>query len=157
MRKNEYFENMRTVGTAFGEARELRRQKREEMVNKGDWDGVKEWDKYEKEHFPYPYTAGQCDAFRAYDMNLRAGSKGFFEVKELPWENDTKDFVETMKAAGIQKFLVTDESTALMRVLFELSENGCKVCRLRSFKRMEHSFCTDHEVDVRGIVVKIVA
>ena len=44
---------------------------------------------------------------------------------DLPWPRDIHEFVETLRAAGITEFAVTDRSTGLMEGLHLLAAEGC--------------------------------
>ena len=73
-------------------------------------------------------TWGQQYAYRAWRDTVE-NNADMFEVRELPWGNnleaDTPEFVKTLHEAGIDHFVVTDESTALMRGLHALIAAGC--------------------------------
>lgn len=71
---------------------------------------------------------GQGYAYRAWRDNLE-NDTSVFEVHELPWSDPDLDgemqrFVEALREAGIDHFVVTDESTALMRCLHILVAAG---------------------------------
>lgn len=72
-------------------------------------------------------TWGQGMAYRAWENSLE-NDTSIFEVRELPWGNHVKeemrDFVDTLRVAGVDHFAVTDESTALMTSLHELIAAG---------------------------------
>lgn len=73
-------------------------------------------------------TWGQSYAYRAWRDTLE-NDVSAFEVHELPWQDttiaeDMKSFVETLRAAAIDHFVVTDQSTALMRCLHALIAAG---------------------------------
>ena len=75
-----------------------------------------------------PKTWGQSYAYRAWRDSLENDASAF-EIHELPWGNNVMeemgDFVDTLRAANIDRFVVTDESTALMHSLHALINNGC--------------------------------
>lgn len=92
----------------------------------------REYDKAPKEDRPiFPYNGGKISAYRAWQESERLG-EDILIVRELPWEVDSgaADFVLTLIAAGIQDFVVTDSSTALMRMLHKLSACGCRIVGL---------------------------
>ncbi len=72
-------------------------------------------------------TWGQGIAYRAWRDSLE-NDTSMFEVHELPWGSNVNeemhDFVETLRAAGVDRFAVTDESTALMTSLHALIAAG---------------------------------
>jgi len=80
----------------------------------------------------YPFTDGQTKAYRAWVGSTRSESS-LFEVQDLPWPRDIRDFVETLRAAGITEFAVTDRNTGLMEGLHLLAAEGCAMeglCRV---------------------------
>lgn len=82
------------------------------------------------------FTDGQLKAYRAWIESTRDESSAF-EVRDLPWDKDTHDFVETLRAAGIAEFAVTDRSTALMQLLHLLTAEGCRMQGLCKVTRRE--------------------
>lgn len=72
-------------------------------------------------------TWGQHYAYRAWRDSLENDSNAF-EVHELPWGQKVKEempiFVETLRDAGIDHFIVTDQSTSLMESLHALVAAG---------------------------------
>ncbi len=72
-------------------------------------------------------TWGQHCAYRAWRDSLENESSTF-EVRELPWGQKVKEempiFVETLRDAGVDHFIVTDQSTSLMESLHVLVANG---------------------------------
>ena len=91
------------------------------------------------------YPGGAWKAYWAWRNCLQYGSEEY-ELGDHLWSNEVKDFVETVKAAGITSFLVTGQSTALMRNLFELSANGCEMGALCMIRR-PHGFFKDEPGD----------
>ena len=70
---------------------------------------------------------GQHYAYHAWLDSLK-NDASTFEVNELPWgsnvKDDMKDFVETLREAGVDHFIVTDQSTSLMESLHVLVATG---------------------------------
>lgn len=77
---------------------------------------------------------GKYEAFRTYDFNLDHDCSEF-ECNELPWTTDMKEFVETMREAGVETIAVTERSTALMENLHKLAKTGCKLGELCTVTR----------------------
>lgn len=77
---------------------------------------------------------GRYEAFRAYDFNLDHNCSEF-ECNELPWTTDMKDFVETLREAGVESIAVTERSTALMENLHKLAKQGCTLGELCTVTR----------------------
>lgn len=81
-------------------------------------------------------TNGQAKAWQAWTETTRSQSSAF-EVRDLPWDRDIHDFVETLRAAGVAEFAVTDRSTALMGSLHRLVDEGCTMQGLCKVTRDE--------------------
>ena len=140
MEKNTYFEHMRNTAIAYNEAQAIREKERDAMIAADNWDGVKAFDRREKEEFPYPFTAGQNKALVLYDRSLRNGADAF-EADDLPWDYELADFVETLRNAGIKAIVVTDQSTGLMDGIYGLTNLGCRMNGLKTVTRADdHRF-----------------
>lgn len=151
MEKNSYFEEMRNTAIAYNEARSIREKDREAMIAAGDWDGVKTFDKREKEEFPYPFTSGENKALTEYDKSLQNDADAF-EVEDLPWDYELADFVKTLRAAKVDNIVVTDQSTALMDGIYGLSGLGCRMGTLRTVTRAnDHRFGSKEPERKNGI------
>ena len=71
-----------------------------------------------------PITDGKHRAYIAWFNSFRNRSS-VFEVNDLPWPRNIHEFVETLRAAGVVEFAVTDRSTGLMEGLHKLVAEGC--------------------------------
>lgn len=74
-------------------------------------------------------TAGPRYAYHAWRATQEHGAD-MFEVDELlPWGEGAPatmvEFIDTLRAAGVETFAVTDRSTALMDELLALFATGC--------------------------------
>ena len=65
------------------------------------------------------------------------------------WDNEVHDFVDTMRKAGIETFVFTNKSTALMDNLHGFAAEGCKMDGLCVIKRK------GGKEEVKGIRIKI--
>ena len=94
-------------------------------------------------------------ALQAYRNTTQRGCDAF-EVDDLPWPDDTKDFVETLRKAGITSIVVTDESTGLMDGIYDLTACGCTMGSLRTVTRADDFRFGSREPETkRGIGFKI--
>lgn len=135
MKNNTYFQTMSQTSAEYGKAQAQREAEKDAIRKAEDWAALDAW--YEREkRFKYPFSDGQDKAFCAWDKTIRNESS-IFEVEDLPWDKDTHDFVETLRAAGITEFAVTDQSTALMRNLHHLAAEGCAMQGLCKVTRSE--------------------
>ena len=145
MEKNTYFEQMRDTAIAYSEAQAIREKERDAMIAADNWDGVKAFDKREKEEFPCPFTAGQNKALVLYDRSLRNGADAF-EADDLPWDYEMADFVD------ITAIVVTDQSTGLMDGIYGLTALGCRMNGLKTVTRADdHRFGSKEPERKNGI------
>lgn len=152
MKNNTYFQTMSQTSAEFGKAQAQREAEKEAIRLAKDWDALDAW--YEREKgFKYPFTNGQDKAFCAWVNSVRDESS-IFEVRDLPWDKDTHDFVETLRAAGITEFAVTDQSTALMRLLHLLAAEGCTMQGLCTVTRSEVRWGGDGTEEYQGILFR---
>lgn len=156
---NGYFKMMRDIGEGYEAARVRRKAEKDALMKANDWDGVKAWNEREK-NFPFPFSHGAMKAFYAFENSRRSESRvngeRVFEVSDLPWEKDVHDFAVCLKEAGVAEFAVTDQSTALMRLLHILAdEEGCRMVGLCKVTRSENRWGEDGTEDYDGILMRI--
>ncbi len=101
----------------------------------------------------YPFTNGQVKAYRAWVSSTRSESSRF-EVQDLPWPRDIHDFVETLRAAGVAEFAVTDHSTGLMEGLHGLVAEGCTMQGLCTVTRSEFRWGGNGTEEYQGILFR---
>ena len=156
---NTYFQTMRDIGEGYERARVARKAERDALMKADDWDGVKAWNEREKA-FPFPFSKGYMSAYRAW-QNSTANESGvsgesILEVNDLPWDNEAHDFITCLKEAGITQFAVTDQSTALMRVLHILAdEEGCKLKGFCKVTRSERRWGSEEIEIYDGILMSL--
>jgi hypothetical protein len=149
--KNAYFESMYKEVRSYQEKKEAVRKQRSRLFDEEKYDEGTALMKAFKEEHPFPYTDGAMKAYWAYqNMNYRGSD--CFEVEDLPWPKDMKDFADTLREAGIDAITVTDQSTGLMDGIYGLSENGWKMGGLKTVTRKDdHRFGTDEPETKNGI------
>lgn len=153
--RNTFFEEMKEAGYAYQEAKDKRLETRTELIKTDKWDEVRAFDEKEKAEHPFPFTKGAMKALQAYRNTTQRGCDAF-EVDDLPWPDDTKDFVETLRKAGITSIVVTDESTGLMDGIYDLTACGCTMGSLRTVTRADDFRFGSREPETkRGIEFKI--
>ena len=102
---------------------------------------------------------GFCQAWSAYSQT-KANESSVFETGSdlhLP-DKHIPDFVKALRESGIKKILVTDQSTALMRILSGMENAGCTVTGMGKVSRKARPFDTkavDGRIEVPGIVVQL--
>ena len=149
--KNAYFESMYKEVRSYQEKKEAVRKQRSKLFDEEKYDEGTALMKAFEEENKFPYTDGAMKAYWAYqNMNYRGSD--CFEVEDLPWPKDMKDFAETLQEAGIDAITVTDQSTGLMDGIYGLSENGWKMGTLKTVTRKDdHHFGTDEPERKNGI------
>lgn len=105
----------------------------------------------ELEH-PYPFTAGENTLMKAYERSMEDGAD-LLEFADSWWDYDIRSLVEAMKETGVRGFAITEESTALMRDLWSLQEEGCSIGGMRMVTR-EHSRWHGKE-EKKGILIHV--
>ena len=152
MKNNTYFQTMNQTSAEFEKARAARKAEKDTILKAEDWAALNAWHEREK-GFKYPFTNGQEKAYHAWFNSVRDESSTF-EVRDLPWDKDTHDFVETLRAAGITEFAVTDQSTALMRLLHLLTAEGCTMQGLCTVTRSEIRWGGNGTEEYQGILFR---
>ncbi len=83
------------------------------------------------------YNRGQCIAYRAYN-NYKNGIYSVFVVDENFYDaSDVKDFLDILREAEIETFILTCKSTSLMENIHDLVGYGCVL--VEPCKVMKHS------------------
>ncbi len=150
---NGYFKMMHDIGEGYERARSIRNKEKEELIERKDWKGVDAWNEREKS-FPFPFSAGYMKAYRAWKHSTEYKTD-YFEVNDLPWEDDAHDFLICLKEAGVEEFAITESSTALMGVLHALGKEGCQMRGFCEVKRIENNWGEDEVKTYNGILMSI--
>lgn len=112
-----------------------------------------EWEKREQ-HFPFPFSRGQTTAYNAWKES-KANGLEIVECRDLPWEKDFPDFIETLREARIEAILVTDSAFSNKRYTYLFEEAGCIIVGHQMFVRHEKRSTGIENVDTTGILVVI--
>lgn len=107
--------------------RECKRYEEEKEAKRAELDRDEFWAWYEKHDKPeYPLTRGQAKAWHLWYWNEREE----LNFDDFVWEKEAKDFIDTLRAAGVKTFTMTNDSTALMENMHWFQENGCTLMGL---------------------------
>lgn len=148
---NTYFSMMYQEGCKYQEKKDEAEKQRRALFDQDKYDEGTAVMKAFTESNPFPFSDGAMKAFQSYRNSEERGSYSF-EVDDLPWAKDIKDFVETLKAAGIKRFIVTDQSTGLMEGIYGLVASGCQMGGLRIITReKDYRFGSDEPERKNGI------
>lgn len=134
-RNNAHFEELRRIGYEFEEKRRAHEEKKQQILEDYGWesDELKAWYE-EKKEMTYPVEAGACKAYRAWSQSVE-NEKDEVEMDDFLWDREVKDFVEAMREAGIESFIYTNSSTALMENMHRLTDEGCRMGKLVKISR----------------------
>ena len=129
MKSNAYFEEMRQELDAWEERRDAHRALRREITDKYGYDSP-EYDEWYDNKPVCPYESGACKAYQAFLYSMDELVMGDFL-----WDREVADFVGTLRKAGIQSFILTTKSSALMENLHWLADEGCEIAGLVKIER----------------------
>ena len=148
---NPHFEELRKLGRKYDEERKALEDKKIGLIEKYGWDSpeVKAWYE-ERENLKYPVPQGACKAARAWQTSCENGYEDV-EMDDFLWDKEVKDFVDTLRKAGITTFIYTNQSTAMMDNLHDLEKEGCIMEGLCKMERTEKAFGENRVKEVRGV------
>ena len=150
-RENTYFAEMKRVGYAFEEKRAAHQSRKQDIINQYGWDSeeLKQW-YAEKEAMQFPFTQGASKAYRAWAQSL-SRKEDELEMDDFLWEQEVKDFIDTLRQAGIATFVYTNQSTAVMENLHAFAAQGCTMTGLCTITRQETRWGDEEPYEVQGI------
>ena len=148
-----YFQRMYEEACRFHQAQDERKKEKEALEAADNWDAVSAWWEREKQ-IQNPYTQGQYKAYWAF-RNSSEIESGDLEMNDFLWERDVKDFSDTLKAAGVTTFVLTNQSTALMENIHQLEAEGWKLLGPCKLPVKEFRYGSDRIVDHLGLRFEI--
>ena len=148
---NAYFENLYKLGCEYEAARTERRARKKQIIETYGWDSeeLKAW-YAEDAAAKFPFEQGACKAYRAWKSSI-SRKENEVEMDDFLWEKEVKDFVEALKSAGIETFVYTNQSTAVMENLHQLVAAGCTMQGLCTITRQETRWGEEEPTEVQGI------
>ena len=152
MKNNKYFDEFTRIGTEWTEEHEAHKAKKQGIIDTFGWDSdeLKAW--YEEEaKMHFPFADGTCKAYRAWKNS--DGDEVIFD--EFVWEREAADFIEAFRNAGIETFVITNQSTALMENLHWFENLGCKMQGLCTIVKKDNRFGEEREEKIMGIRMKV--
>ena len=141
---NAYFENFKRIGREY-EAARVERQARKQQISAE----LKAW--YEEDAAAkFPYESGACKAYRAWATSI-CRKETELEMDDFVWEKEVRDFLEALRSAGIETFVYTNQSTAVMENLHAFAAEGCTMLGLCTITRHETRWGEEEPYEVQGI------
>lgn len=148
---NSYFEEMKRIGYAWEEARVERKNRKQQIIDTHGWDSeeLKAW--YEEDKAAaFPFPQGASKAYRAWAGSI-SRKEDEVEMDDFLWEKEVHDFIDTLRKAGIQTFVYTNQSTAVMENLHAFAAEGCTMDGLCTITRHEDRWGDEEPTEVMGI------
>ena len=113
MKNNEVFNEIRRTATEWETAKRERSERKKSIIKEFGYDSPEyaAWSESDTET-PFPISHGAMKAYHAWRSNNENDTEEF-EFNDFTWETETKDFIDTLRKAGIETMIITNASTAL--------------------------------------------
>ena len=148
---NTYFENLKRIGHEYEAARVERQARKKQIIDTLGWDSeeLKAW--YEEDDAAkFPFESGVSKAYRAWAISI-SRKEAELEMDDFLWDKEVRDFVETLRSAGLETFVYTNQSTAVMENLHAFAAEGCTMLGLCIITRQETRWGEEEPYEVQGI------
>ena len=121
---NAYFENLRRLGKEHATQYKAHDALQDSIAEKYGWGSPEMDDWYaeqERLEATNPVAGGIGKAYRAWYW----GTTDELEMSDFLWDREVEGFVDTLRKAGIQTFVYTNQSTAVLENIHQLVAAGC--------------------------------
>lgn len=148
---NTYFENLKRIGHEYEERRTTHEGRKQHIIDTYGWDS-EEWKNWyaEKEAMKFPFEQGACKAYRAWAQSI-SRKEDELEMDDFLWDKEVKDFIDTLRCAGITSFVYTNQSTAVMENLHAFAAQGCTMIGLCTITKQETRWGDEEPTEIMGI------
>ena len=151
MKNNADFDEVTRIGRDWEQKREERKAHKQQIIDTLGWDSeeLKAW-YAEDQAAKFPFEQGACKAYRAW-ANSISRKEAELEMDDFLWEKEVRDFVEALRSAGLETFVYTNQSTAVMENLHAFAAEGCTMMGLCTITRQETRWGEEEPYEVQGI------
>ena len=152
---NSYFLNLKRIGHDWEAARVERQNRKQQIIDTLGWDSdeLKAW--YEEDAAAkFPFESGVSKAYRAWAQSL-SRKEAELEMDDFLWDKEVRDFIEALRSAGIETFVYTNQSTAVMENLHAFAAEGCTMEGLCTITRQETRWGDEEPSEIMGIRFKV--
>ncbi len=148
---NTYFENLKRIGHEYEERRAAHEGRKQHIIDTYGWDSeeLKKW-YAEKEAMKFPFEQGARKAYRAWAQSI-SRKEDELEMDDFLWDKEVKDFIDTLRCAGITSFVYTNQSTAVMENLHAFAAQGCTMIGLCTITRQETRWGDEEPTEIMDI------
>lgn len=150
-KNNTYFENLKKIGHDWEAERASRQARKQQIIDTLGWDSeeLKAW--YEEDAAAkFPFPQGVSKAYRAWAQSL-SRKEDELEMDDFLWDKEVADFIDALRQAGIETFVYTNQSTAVMGNLHAFAAQGCTMTGLCTITRQETRWGDEEPTEVMGI------
>ena len=150
-KNNTYFENLKRIGHDWEAARVQRQARKQQIIDTLGWDSDERKAWYEEDAAAkFPFESGTSKAYRAWAQSL-SRKEDELEMDDFLWDKEVADFIEALRSAGIETFVYTNQSTAVMENLHAFAAQGCTMTGLCTITRQETRWGDEEPTEVMGI------
>lgn len=150
---NAYFEEMERIDREYWNKRDEHNALKQQIRETYGIDS-EEMDAWYKEDYKLkeavPFTMGEYKALRAWD-----NSEGAVIMKEFTWDKERHDFIETLRKAGVETFVTTNQSTGLMEDMHGYVAEGCTMLGLCTVTERSRRWGEEEEETIMGVRFKL--
>ena len=115
MKNNTYFEELKRIGHEWEAARVERQARKQQIIDTLGWDSdeLKAW-YAEDAAAKFPFESGVSKAYRAWATS-NSRQEAELEMDDFLWDKEVRDFIDTLRKAGIETALVINKTDLALR------------------------------------------